>query len=119
MIDMYDESPAPAGSVSTAKLGFGIAAIGICLAFCYPMLASDKEDGMSMLLGNYFDGLTMMYLGAAMMIGGFLLARMQFEDNDNRRGRITRFHNPGFNRLVGSVLHVGIRLQRIKHVGKP
>ena len=94
MIDMYDESSAPAGSVSTAKIGFGIAAIGIFLAFCYPMFASDKEDGMSMLFGKNFDGLTMMYLGAAMMIGGFLLARKQFGDDDNRRGLITMIIAP-------------------------
>lgn len=88
MIDMYDESPAHSGSVSTAKIGLGIAAIGIFLAFCYPMLASE-DDALGMLFGKKFDGLTMIYLGVAMMIGGFLLARKQFEDADNRRGLMT------------------------------
>lgn len=99
MIDMYDESPAPAGSVSTAKIGFGIAAIGIFLVFCYPMFAS-QEDILSMLFSKNFDGLTMIFLGAVMMVGGFLLARKQFEDTDNRRGLITM--------IIAPVIYLGV-----------
>lgn len=89
MIDMYDESPAPAGSISSAKLGFAVALLGFFLTFFYPLITQDGIIGIIGVFGitlfGFVDDFSMAFIGLFLMVGGFLFARKEFQDEDNRK----------------------------------
>lgn len=92
MIDMYDESPAHSGSVKSAKFGLALAAIGAFLSLLLPFLLLDSVFDLLYIMRdpeNVSSMVSMMIVGAIMMIVGFFIARRPFEDQDNRNGLMT------------------------------